>query len=374
MKIDYLSGSRADFGLMLPCLRALGQCSDFDCRVVVTAQHLAPGYGNTVTDIEASGLEIAARIPVKLSGADGAEMAIALSDELRQLVDYWRNDGPDAIMLLGDRGEMVAGALAAIHLGVPVIHVAGGERSGTLDESFRHAITKLSHVHLCSTGKASERIERMGEKSENIHVIGAPGLVGIHDAADEVIDLAREFGLTPDKPVALVIYHPVVQEASEASKQAREVLEALRRAGYAQLVLRPNSDAGGAAINSMLDGMHDTRDLIVIDHLNRRRYLSVLRNAQLIAGNSSSGIVESASMRTACLNIGSRQFARDRNPNTIDCPVVRPEALDAAISQAKELPLDGTTIYGNGDADTLMIEALRRTEFSSSILAKTNTY
>lgn len=374
MKIDYLSGSRADFGLMLPCLRALDQCSDFDCRIVVTAQHLALGYGDTITDIEASGLEIAARIPVKLSGVDGAEMAMALSDELRQLVGFWSDDRPNAVMLLGDRGEMVAGALAAIHLGIPVIHVAGGERSGTLDESFRHAITKLSHVHLCSTGKAAERIERMGEKSENIHVIGAPGLVGIHDAAEEVIDLAQEFGLNSDKPVALVIYHPVVQEASEASKQAEAVLEALRRAGYAQLVLRPNSDAGGAAINGMLDGMRGSEDLTVVDHLSRRRYLSILRHAQLIAGNSSSGIVESASLRTACLNIGSRQFARDQNPNTIDCPSISPEALDTAISQAKKLVLDGSTIYGNGDADILMIQALRRTDFSSAILAKTNTY
>lgn len=374
MRIDYLSGSRADFGLMLPCLLALDRTEDFDCRVVVTGQHLLPEYGGTLADIEASGLEIAGRIPVKLTGADGREMALALADELAGLTHQWTLDRPDAILLLGDRGEMVAGALAAVHLGIPVIHVAGGDRSGTLDESFRHAITKLAHVHLCSTNGSAERVARMGEARDSIHVIGAPGLVGLQVLDSRKVDFAQTYGLPDGYPVALVIFHPVVQEAQLAGRQMELIVEALREAGLAQLILRPNSDAGGALIDAVLDREAGHNDVCVVDHLARDRYLIALRDADILVGNSSSGIVEAASLRTACLNIGTRQNARERSANTHDCPEIERAALAKAIAAVRQIVPDGTNVYGAGDADELLIAALRKTRFGPEMLSKCNSY
>lgn len=374
MKIDYLTGSRADFGLMLPCLRALNAAEDFDCRIVATGQHLAPGYGDTIRDIERSGLTIAARIPVALTGADGGEMAIALAHELEALTRFWTDDRPDAVMVLGDRGEMLAGTLAAMHLAIPTVHVGGGERSGTLDESFRHAITKLAHIHLCSTEQAARRIVQMGEEPANVTAIGAPGLVGIAQLAEQPFDFTKKCGFAPDTKTALVIYHPVVQEAGEAAAQAAAVIAAVAGAGFNQLILRPNSDAGGKAIDAMLDAHADDSSICVIDHLARPDYLAAIRCADLLVGNSSSGIIESASLGTPCLNIGARQTGRERNANTVDCASTGAAELSEAIAQALSADIGAANIYGDGTADRRLVAALRAADFGPQLLAKMNAY
>lgn len=374
MRIDYLSGSRADFGLMLPSLQALDRAADFDLRVVATGQHLAPGYGNTISDIERTGLTIAARIAVPLSGDDGREMALALAAELDALTRFWAQDRPDAVLLLGDRGEMLAGALAAMHLAIPVIHVGGGERSGTLDESFRHAITKLAHIHLCSTEQAAQRIVRMGERPENVTVIGAPGLVGIEELSAGSFSYDERCGFPPEAPVALVIYHPVVQEADDAARQAQAVIEAVRAEGFCQLVLRPNSDAGGKAIDSMLEQYRGASDVCIVDHLARTDYLAAIRAADILVGNSSSGIIESASLGTPCLNIGTRQAGRERNANTVDCPTTVDHSLREAITRALKANVTSPNIYGDGTADRRLVEAIRRADFSADLLNKMNAY
>ncbi|MFU7527163.1 UDP-N-acetylglucosamine 2-epimerase [Qipengyuania sp. ASV99] len=374
MLIDYLTGSRADFGLMLPCLKSLDNAPDFECRIVATAQHLAPGYGETVADVEKTGLKIAARIAVPLSGEDGGEMALAMATELSELTKFWSGHRPDAVMLLGDRGEMLAGALAAMHLSIPIIHVGGGERSGTLDESFRHAITKLSHIHLCSTAFAAERIIRMGEHSDNVMTIGAPGLVGICELAAREFDFSDRCGFPKDRNAALVIYHPVVQEAHRAAEQAHAVIEAVRKAGFCQLVLRPNSDAGGKAIGAMLDQFGGDPEVRVIDHLPRADYLAAIREADILVGNSSSGIIESASLATPFLNIGSRQNGRERNANTVDCEGTEPGELAQGIAKALKADTSAMNIYGDGTADKKLVEALRSINFGPELLAKMNAY
>ena len=375
MIIHYVTGSRADFGLMLPCLRKLDADVGIDLGIVVTGQHLTKGYGRTVEDIEQSGLAIVARMPVALSGSDGAQMALAMADELRAMTGFWNEQRPDAVLLLGDRGEMLAGALAAIHLGLPVIHVGGGERSGTLDESFRHAITKLSHYHLCATHESARRIEAMGEHRATIHVVGAPGLVGIHDASTRSGIIAQSFG-SPDltRPVALVLFHPVVQEAQSAANQMRSVIQAVRETGYLLFVLRPNSDAGGGAINRFLDTIADSPDARVFDHLSRQDYLAAIREADLLVGNSSSGIIESASLGTACLNIGRRQNLRQRNANTVDCDSFEIADLKEGLAQAAQLHGPFDNVYGDGKTDDRMVAIIKQLDLVPESLQKANRY
>lgn len=354
-------------------LRYLAGSSEFEVGVIVTAQHTVERYGATSQDIVDSDLRIIAEIPTALAGESGFEMVEAMSDELSGLARFWRDTPPDLVLLLGDRGEMLAGALAAVHLGIHVGHIGGGEKSGTLDESFRHAISKLSHFHFPTTQQACDRLIRMGEKPEDIHWIGAPGLVEINNSRDRDW-LLKKFGLSPDLPVALVIYHPVVQESQFAGDQAAELIEAVRKSGFAQIILRPNSDAGGAAIDATLDQYNEDDSLSLVTHLERDEYLRVMASVDLMVGNSSSGIIESASFRIPCVNVGSRQNGRERNKNTVDCADVSAPEIGNAVRVAMSLKLDGNNIYGDGQAHENLFNALKKIKLTKEKLCKENSY
>ncbi|HID92925.1 MAG TPA: UDP-N-acetylglucosamine 2-epimerase (hydrolyzing), partial [bacterium (Candidatus Stahlbacteria)] len=197
-KIIYVTGTRADYGLMASTLKSVDMCSDIELSICVTGMHLLEKYGLTATEIERDGLKICGKINVDLGDTSGKTMAIAIADELSGMVEVFTREKPDLVMVLGDRGEMLAAAIAAIHLNIPVVHIHAGERSGSVDETVRHAISKLSHYHFTATEEARERLVKMGEWPENIFVTGAPGLDGITElATTDKASLCRESGLDP---------------------------------------------------------------------------------------------------------------------------------------------------------------------------------
>jgi UDP-hydrolysing UDP-N-acetyl-D-glucosamine 2-epimerase len=376
MKIHYVSGSRADFGLMRGCLQHLAG-SRHELSVVATGQHLLEKYGSSVNDIRAAGLSLAAQIPARLTGESGGEMARAFTAEMDGMIDLWERDRPDLVLVLGDRGEMLAATLAAVHLGIFTAHIHGGERSGTLDESLRHAISKLAHVHFPATEDAAQRLKRMGELPETIRVIGAPGLVDLCRSRAACIDrraILSEYGLSVDRPLSLVVFHPVVQEAGDGGGQIRTVIRSLQSLGHQLVVLRPNSDAGGKAIDQSLDAVGEHPDIVVLTHLERRHYLSLLAAADVLVGNSSSGIIESASLGTPCVNLGSRQNDRLRNDNTIDCPEIREQEIQNAVSQALALKGPFQNFYGDGRSDEELLSAIDQIEWNPRLLVKRNAF
>lgn len=373
MRIHYVSGSRADFGLMRRCLGTIDTCDRYDLGLVLTGQHLSAAYGDTAAEVRASGLPVVQEVPVELHGTDGAEMACALAGELAGFTRFWQTQRPDLLLLLGDRGEMVAAALAAVHLGIFVAHIHGGERSGTLDESFRHVISKLAHFHFPATEEAADRLRRMGEDPMAITVIGAPGLVGLTEGvASDRAWLEARFGLSG--PTALAVFHPVVQEAQEAGDQIRTLVETLRAEGYRALIFRPNSDSGGHAIDRYLDRLEGHPDMHVVAHMERDDYLRALASCDLMIGNSSSGIIESASFEVPCVNLGSRQDGRLRNNNTIDCPEIEPDAVRAAIAAARGLRGPFVNNFGAGDTDGRLLAALNGLDLDPLRLKKSNAY
>ncbi|WP_246262083.1 UDP-N-acetylglucosamine 2-epimerase, partial [Azoarcus taiwanensis] len=257
-------------------------------ELCVTGMHLIESYGHTVKEIQAAGLPIAGTIPVKLDGSDGRSMAHAIADELHGMVELLASRRPDIVLLLGDRGEMLAGALAALHLNIPIAHIHGGELSGTVDEPVRHAISKLSHYHFTSTEGARERLLRMGERPEQVFVTGAPGLDGIIDGARADRDaLCRTYGFDVTRQIAMLVFHPVVQEAKQAATQAQTLLETLLQHGYQIIAMMPNSDAGGSAVRQLLEDSRHQQDIRVLTHLGRERYLDHLATVDLLAGNYS---------------------------------------------------------------------------------------
>ncbi len=378
MIVHYVTGSRADFGLMEATLQRLAQTAGLEIGLVVTGQHLLEQYGRTERDIEASGLPIRHRTPVSLKGGSGAEMAYALADELRGFTQFWSENRPDLVLVLGDRGEMLAATLAAVHLGIHVAHLHGGELSGTLDESFRHAISKLSHFHLATSDDARQRLIRMGEDPRSIWTVGAPGLVGLTDHLARDRDFFKtEFGAAGDGPKALCIFHPVVQQAKDAGSQFERILDLLVRKKCTGLILRPNSDAGGAGIDEVIGTLIQSdasQQFTVRDHLERDLYLRCLTNADILVGNSSSGIIESASFGLPCLNIGQRQNGRLRNANVVDCATFEPTSLAAAFDDALTLKGPFKNLFGDGKTDERLAELLPKLPRTSAVLAKANAY
>jgi len=374
-KICYVTGTRADFGLMRDTLIAVRDMPELELSIVVTGMHLSEKYGNTVADIEAAGLPVSAMVEVDSGDATGATMARNLGNMLVGFVDVFEQLAPDLVLVLGDRGEMLAGALAAVHLNIPVAHIHGGERSGTVDESIRHAISKLAHVHLVATADARERLIRMGERAADVYVTGAPGLDGIAALVERSRqELMLEAGLEPDRPVALMVYHPVLQETQVAIAGAAAILDALQARGIQVIALKPNSDAGSDGIRALLEARRNEPDLRVVTHFPRTSFVSWMAAADLMIGNSSAGIIEAASFGTPVVNIGSRQNLRERNANVIDA-AVETNDISAAIDQALvHGRFEVRNVYGDGQAVERIADLLCNLSLEPSILMKSNAY
>ncbi len=374
-RIAYVSGTRADFGLMASTLRAIEEDPRLSLGLIVTGMHLSEHFGMTVREIEAEDLSIAARVCVDVATPTGATMAANIGHMLVGFVQALQAQRPDILVILGDRGEMLAGALAAIHLGIPVVHLHGGERSGTVDEPVRHAISKLANLHLVSTSAARDRLVRMGEDGSTVHVVGAPGLDGLTDLATQDRNtLCRSVGFDPGRPVALLIYHPVLHEVDEAPCEVSSVVEAAFACRLQILALMPNSDAGSDVVREVLTRASREGCITLQTHLKRPEFVSWMAAADVMLGNSSSGIIEAATFGTPVVNVGSRQNLRERNANVIDVPAHAGEvraALDAALKHGRYPCLN---LYGDGRAGGRIVELLATTTWSPRLLAKCNAY
>ncbi len=374
-KICYVTGTRADFGLMQSTLMSIHNHPELSLGLLVTGMHLLPAYGETWREIAGSGLSVDAKIPVSLTGESGAEMACAVGEQVVSFTQVLDQNRPDLLLLLGDRGEMLAGAIAALYLNIPLVHIHGGELSGTVDESIRHAVSKLSHYHFTATEKSRERLIRMGERPEHIMVTGAPGLDGIYQA--EL--LAREplfgrYGLDKTRPLLLVLFHPVVQQAGDASAQMQALLEVAIESDMQTLVVMPNADAGGAEIVRVIRDYAHKGEIKTVIHLPRNDFLSLVAEAEVMVGNSSSGIIETASLGTPVVNIGDRQQCRERNANVIDVAPIKGD-IARGLTAAKEMKGQcWSNAYGEGKASERIVECLATLSLDPKILEKVNAY
>lgn len=377
-RILYVTGTRADFGLMLPTLRAIAATDDLDLSIAVTGMHLSSRFGDTGNEVRASGLRIAAEIPVSINDDSGIGMARVATEVANGIVRLIAETRFDLMLLLGDRAEMLAAAMPAMLAGIPIAHLCGGDVSGTVDDPMRHAITRLAHLHLVATDGARERIERMGEEPWRITKVGAPGLVGLAQLADVDRDkLMASLGLSLARPVVALLFHPVVQDAATAGNQVQAILDALALHDVQIIALMPNADAGRTQIAERVAAFVAQRpaDRIVFDHLIRSRYVSLLAAADVVVGNSSSGIIETATFGTPTINVGDRQIGRERNSNTRDVAIDR-DLIAQAISDALANRIRSKiNLYGDGSTDRQVVNLLRTINLSDpKLLKKSLTY
>lgn len=384
-KIAVITSTRAEYGLLYPLIRELSGRDKLLVHLLVSGTHLLPRFGNTIQHIQNDGVQIAAKIPIldedfvsdELHVADAIAKAVRLSSDIFQREQY------EAVIVLGDRYELLGFCTAAVICRVPIIHIHGGEiTEGAIDDKIRHAVTKLASIHFPSVPEYAQRIVQMGEDPKRVHPVGALGIDNIMKM--ELLDkrsLFQELDIYTELPIAAVTYHPVTSEKPEAAeREIRNVLEALLKAGVFSVITMPNSDVGGDLIYRIIQEymqLHPER-FVLKKSLGQLRYLSLLKNSDIMVGNSSSGILESASFCLPTVDIGDRQKGRMSPQNVIHCNCVESEIFDTilkAISEEFRRGILGyVNPYGDGRAAIRIADIIEETDFSEVSLIQKHFY
>jgi UDP-hydrolysing UDP-N-acetyl-D-glucosamine 2-epimerase len=360
-KICVVVGSRANYSSIKSAMRAIRNNPRLELQLVVGASAVLDRYGSVVELVERDGFSPLARIHMLIEGETPTTMAKSTGLGLIELASIFEQIKPDVVLTVGDRFETMATTLAAAYMNIPIAHTMGGEVSGTIDESIRHAVTKFAHIHFPASHHARERIIRLGERPEHVHVVGCPRIdlvAEILSADDDGLDndifaegVGPSFSL--DEPFLLVSQHPVTTEYGAGEGQITETLEAVYATGLPAIVLWPNADAGSEDIAR---GMRKWRErgraqrMHFFKNLPTDTYVRLMRRTACLVGNSSSGIREGAFIGTPVVNVGTRQAGRERGHNVIDVPHDRHAirvALDKQIANGR-YPME--PIYGDGKA------------------------
>jgi len=379
-KILYISGTRADYGLMKSVLREIENHPKLELEVIATGMHLMPEFGMTINEIKKDGFKIH-EIAATYEQDNKQSMANFVGKFIQLLTDKVKKIKPDIIMVLGDRGEMLAGVIVGTYLTIPVAHIHGGDISSTVDEIVRHAITKLAHIHFPATEKSAERIIKMGEDPSNVFVVGAPGLdIILNENLIEPTKLSEKYNLDLSEPILLVIQHPVTTEVDDAPTQIRETLEAISELRYQTILIYPNADAGGRNMIEVIKEYEKHPFIKIFKNIPYKEYLSLMNIASVMVGNSSSGIIEAPSFSLPVVNIGTRQEGRQRAENVIDVDYDK-EQIKAAIKKAlydevfkEKVKKNCKNPYGDGKAGVRIADILSKIKIDKKLLQKKITY
>lgn len=375
-KIAVVTTSRADYSLLYWPLRDMAAHPNLDLKIVAFGPHLSPEFGSTVREIENDGFHIDGRIECLLSSDTDVGMAKAIGVATLSLADYLGQLRPDLILLTADRYEMLAPASVALALRIPVAHIEGGEISeGAIDDAVRNALTKLSHVHFTSTPSARARVIAMGEEEWRVHLVGAAALD--HLKRDALLDreqLESRLGVDLGLPTAVVTFHPATI-ARDTTREADAFLAALESLPEQLLFCYPNADAGSRALIGRIEALSRKRaGGGVFVNLDPVVYWSLLRHVTFLLGNSSSGIIEAASLEVPAVNVGIRQRGRERGRNVLDAePAVESILSQVAIARSREFrrSLKGMeNIYGDGHASGRIVAALASVPLGEGLLVK----
>ncbi|MFA4849323.1 MAG: UDP-N-acetylglucosamine 2-epimerase [Methanoregula sp.] len=327
-KIVYISGSRSDYS---PIKRTLDQLNRItELTIVATCMHLSNQFGNTCKEIEADGFHVR-KVDMLLDNNSLGSMVKSLGIGLYGISHVLEEINPDLVFIEGDRGESLAGAIAAAHLNIPIIHHGGGDISGSIDNKIRAAITALSDYHMTGNQESYQRLVGSGVPPEKITVVGEPGLDDIFSGDFTPNDeINKKYGLTPETSMILLVQHPDTKESLSVEKEIRTILEAIAELKMPTVAVYSNADAGGRIINSILaENAKELPFLRVFPHVERRDFLGLMNRCSVMIGNSSAGIVELPCFKKPFICIGSRQKNRLRAGNTLDITCTRENIIDA---------------------------------------------
>lgn len=378
-KIAYITGTRADFGLMISVLKAIEESDVLELNLFATGMHLMSEYGNTVDQVKKQ-FPNTKIIPVTFSSNDRIGVARFTGEYLQELVKHLNKGETEIVLILGDRVEMLCTALAATYLGIPTAHIHGGEKTSTIDELARHAITKLASLHLAATEESAERIRKMGEEEWRIRVVGAPALDFIlNERLPSRKEVFQKLGLNIKEKVVLVIQHPVSEQEIQAGKQMEETLVAVKSFNLPVIVIFPNADPGARSMIEVIEREKRNPLISIFESLEYKDFLALEREAAIMVGNSSAGIIESASFYLPVVNVGIRQLGREQSGNVINVNCDAEEIRDAIKKSLydklyRKKIQTISNVWGDGRAAEQIVKELESLEIRSKLLTKQISY
>ncbi len=380
--ISVLTATRAEYGLLKPIINKLNTVKELDVRIVATGAHLSPEFGLTYKEIEKDGFKIDEKIEILLSSDTPSSISKSMGLAMISFADYFEKLNPDLLIVLGDRYETLAVTTTAMNQRIPIAHLYGGETTeGAIDESIRHAITKLSYLHFTSTEEYRKRVIQLGENPSRVYNVGA---IGIENILNEKLlskeDLEKELMLGLAKPYAVVTFHPVTLENNSSEKQIKTLFEVCKEYKDLSFIFtKANADAEGRIINQLIDRYAQENDNIsAFTSLGMMRYLSALKYCLMVIGNSSSGLLEAPSFGIPTINIGDRQKGRMQASSIINCEPTK-ESIRCAIEQAlsdsfKKKTKETANPYGDGKTSDKVIEVVKEYVFGEKIDLKKKFY
>ena len=379
-KVCVITGTRAEYGLLKPLMTGIENEADMELQLVVTGMHLSPEFGLTYKEIEQDGFSIAECNEMLLSSDTPCGITKSTGLGMIGFAEIFTRIRPDMVVVLGDRYEVLAAAVAALIHRIPIAHICGGELTqGAVDDAIRHSVTKMSTLHFTSTEEYRNRVIQLGEEPERVFWVGAPGIENIKtQKLMEREELAESIGFPLDGPYVVVTFHPVTLEKNTAERQIENLLTALTYFNeYRIIFTKANSDTDGRIINKRIDEYvcQNRSRALAVTSLGMVRYLSALRYCEMVIGNSSSGILEAPSFKIPTVNIGDRQLGRVRAKSVIDCEN-DVDSIITAIEQAGKLKEEGVlekteNPYEKADTSENILFALKRYMMNGASIKKT---
>lgn len=373
-KIMFVTGSRGEYGYIRPILRKIKQDPFFSYRIVATNMHLVATFGHTINEFYDDDFTVHYKPEMTLASFKPGSMMKSLCIFGLSMTDILEHDTPDIILLAGDRGEQLMAAMAGAHFNIPVAHIQAGEISGNIDGVMRHAIARYAHIHFAANDDSAKRLLESGEQAFRVHNVGAPQL-------DEFIDsttrketgIHAKFNLNQDEPIILVMQHSVTEEVHLAKKQMDATLAAIAELKYQTIVIYPNCDAGSSDIQKSINDWQ--RPFIsVYRNLPRNQFISLMKIASIMVGNSSAGILETPTFRLPTVNIGRRQLGRVQGKNVINCDHQTSailESIKKALSPEFKASLRNLkNPYGDGKSSERILNVLKNVQINEQLLFK----
>lgn len=360
-KIVFITGTRADYGKIKAVMNKIQEDDNFELRIFITGMHMLAEYGSTYKEILKDGFD---NVYKYINYRTGLDMDDALSNTIKGFGDYVKEEKPDLIVVHGDRLEALAGAIVGAMNNIYIAHIEGGEKSGTIDESIRHAITKLSHVHFVANEEAKKRIVQMGEDESNVYIIGSPDIDIMMNEKLPTIEKVKERYSIPYSEYAIVMFHPVTTSHDNMLDYAKTFVSALQKNEDNYVVILPNNDWGRDFIIHEYKKLEGDERFKIFPSLRFEYFLTLLRNSQYIIGNSSAGVREAGIYAVPAIDIGNRQKDRyDINCNEIIHTEYDEDEILAAIKEAKCRELEPSYMFGDGNSAQYIMDILKKDDF-----------
>lgn len=362
IKVSVITASRAEYGILRPLIKRLNSDNAIDLQLIVTGTHLSPKYGFTVREIENDDVFIYKKVPILEDGNSPYDISVTMANALKGFAECFRDNRPDLIIILGDRTEILGIASAAMIERIPICHIHGGEvTEGAVDECVRHALTKMSCLHFASTEVYRKRIIQLGEQPSSVFNCGAlsvENILNVNMITKE--KLLAEFGIPETSEYVVVTYHPVTLEDDYGGCQIESLCKAISSFNDLYFIItKSNSDAGGELINNKFEEYFKKEIRVkIIASLGMVKYLSALKHARFVLGNSSSGIIEAPTLGTPTVNIGNRQKGRLMPNSIINCSNDTKDIIDA-MNIALNMEHRPSNIYGDGQTSENIISILK---------------